>query len=592
MISYRFKRRAFIGAMAGGAGLKIMLRNMEASAQTAKSPGRLLVTHWPVGIVAGASDALWRPSSGAAGGYALQTFVDNGLAADMITLRGVSTGSLSLNGGGSHEGGTVVLVTGVGCGGTRTNRGEPDDGFANGPSFEQALLARVAALKSPMGGAGYANSIADTRTDLGEISTKCLSYGNNKVSVTLYNNAGTSMQNEPLLPVLSPLSQYTNLFSSFSPTSPLADGETAQSPPAADATLTQLASKRSVLDFALEEINQIKGMVPSEARNKLQNHYDAIKSVEDQLTSNINSRYPPGGMCSGTGGTGGGMGGMGGRGGTGGGAGGRGGTGGGAGGRGGAGGSVGGGAGGRGGAAGGTTGTGGTGVVTMGCKVKPDAPMNIVGPNDYTTGGHGNYDLPTRGSTDDMTLHKDVGTAHLSVLRAAFLCDIIRCGTFQWSPGTNHVGFKGMMTNDMAGIYQHHPVSHRTNGGSPTQGSTPDGITSPEMRFLYNVETWYFARHAENLKLWKSDVDGFGNPLLDYTVIPYVTEVEQLNHNRSNMPAMIFGGKKLGMQVGKYVTGNYSINAYWGAIAQAFGAATNMAPFATPISGLWATPPP
>ena len=215
MISYRFKRRAFLTALGGGVGLKIMLRNMEASAQTASSPPRLLVTHWPVGVVVGASNALWNPPSGqAVGGSGLQPFADAGLNSDMITIRGITTGGLNLNGGGSHEGGTVVLVTGVGCGGTRTNRGEPDDGYAGGPSFEQALLERVAALKSPMGGAGYANSIADTRTDLGEVSTKCLSYGSKKVSVTNYSGA-SAMQNEPLLPVLSPTSQYSNLFNGF-----------------------------------------------------------------------------------------------------------------------------------------------------------------------------------------------------------------------------------------------------------------------------------------------------------------------------------------------------------------------------------------
>ena len=143
MISYRFKRRAFLTAMGGGLGLKIMLRNMEASAQTSKSPPRLLVTHWPVGIIPGSGDALWKPSSGAAGGYALQTFVDNGLDKDMISMRGITTMPLALNGGGSHEGGTVVLVTGVGCGGTRSNRGESDDGFAAGGSFEPILLDTV-----------------------------------------------------------------------------------------------------------------------------------------------------------------------------------------------------------------------------------------------------------------------------------------------------------------------------------------------------------------------------------------------------------------------------------------------------------------
>ena len=155
MISYRFKRRAFLTAVGGGIGLKVMLRNMEASAQTASSPPRLLVTHWPVGIVPGLNDALWKPTSGAAtGSPGLQPFVTNGLNNDMIVVRGVSTGSLNLNGGGSHEGGTVVLVTGVGCAGTRTNRGESDDGYAGGPSYDQLMLQNVAALKSPMGGAG------------------------------------------------------------------------------------------------------------------------------------------------------------------------------------------------------------------------------------------------------------------------------------------------------------------------------------------------------------------------------------------------------------------------------------------------------
>src|SRR4051794_3405206 len=99
MISYRFKRRSFLTAMGGGLGLKVMLRNMEASAQSSQSPPRLLVTHWPVGIIPGSGDALWKPTSGAVGGSpTLQTFADNGLADDMITLRGVSTQALGLNG--------------------------------------------------------------------------------------------------------------------------------------------------------------------------------------------------------------------------------------------------------------------------------------------------------------------------------------------------------------------------------------------------------------------------------------------------------------------------------------------------------------
>src|SRR5215471_17510967 len=106
MISYRFKRRAFLAGLSGGVGLKILLRNMEAAAQTAKSPARLLVTHWPVGIVAGSGDALWKPTSGSVGGSpGLKPFADHGLGPDMTVIRGLSTINLNPNGGGGHEAG-------------------------------------------------------------------------------------------------------------------------------------------------------------------------------------------------------------------------------------------------------------------------------------------------------------------------------------------------------------------------------------------------------------------------------------------------------------------------------------------------------
>ncbi|MFI5051254.1 MAG: DUF1552 domain-containing protein, partial [Gaiellales bacterium] len=283
MISYRFKRRAFISALSGGVGLKIMLRNLELSAQTMRSPARLLVTHWPVGIVSGSSNMLWTPTSGSVGGSpGLKPFADAGLAADMTVMRGISTPG-NLNGGGSHEGGTVVLVTGVSCGGTRTNRTEGDDGFANGPSFEQVLLKNVTALSSPKNPGAYANSIADSRTDFAEVSTKCLSYSNSKQTVSLYSG-GSGSENIPLSPVLSPLTQYTNIFQNFVPTSAsYADSDTAAAP--ADTILTNLALRKSVLDFAMEEINAVKGMVPSDARSKLQNHYDAISQMEQSITA-------------------------------------------------------------------------------------------------------------------------------------------------------------------------------------------------------------------------------------------------------------------------------------------------------------------
>ena len=190
MISYRFKRRAFIAGMSGGVGLKIMLRNMEAVAQgTTRSPGRLLVQHWPVGIVAGSNNSLFTATSGSTGGsQGLQPFTDAGLAADMTVIRGIS----SPNGqGGSHEGGMPALMTGMGCPGTRSGEVEPDDGYAGGPSFEQAMLAIAGTPLKVAGSAlNYVNAGCDTRTDFGEVSTKCMSYGTGKQSVGALSGPG------------------------------------------------------------------------------------------------------------------------------------------------------------------------------------------------------------------------------------------------------------------------------------------------------------------------------------------------------------------------------------------------------------------
>jgi|GEM_PF-733979 len=556
MISYRFRRRAFLGAVGGGLGLKVMLRNAELSAQTAQSPPRFLGTYWPLAIVPGLNASLWTPTKGAAGGYALQPFVDNGLADDMITLRGITTQGLRLNGGGSREGGNVVFFTGVDAGGTRANRGEPDDAFADGPSIDQVFLKNTPALGMAAGGAGYANSIGDLRTDMGEVSAKCMSYAHERQPVTLWSGE-TGEENKPLMATLSPLAQYMALFSSLAP------GGTVAAGPPANQMLKQLAMRRSVLDFGLAEINRMKSLVPSEARHKLQIHFDAVQQMESGLASVINSQHP---AVTGTGGNGGGVAGSNG---------------------------AMGGAGGRASGVGGAVGSGGAGGGggTRTCRMIPAPPPDVQGMLDWTSGGHGNFGSPRNGSTDDIATHQLVGQLHLDVLRAAFVCDLIRCGTFQWAPGTSHIGFKGLYPGDPAGIYQHHSVSGAVGNGSPDQGKTPDEISSPQVRFLFNVEVWYFARHAENLKRWKDAVDGFGNPLLDSTIIPFVTETDHYADSRNNIPAMIFGGKKLGMQVGQYQSGKFTVNSFWGTIAQALGCPADVSPLAAPIPGLWAMPP-
>jgi hypothetical protein len=406
-------------------------------------------------------------------------------------------------------------------------------------------------------------------------------------------------ENIPLMPTLSPLTLYNNLFSNFVP--PVAYIDTgngyAAAPPAADAMLTALASRRSVLDFAKNEIDTLRQMAPGEARTRLDSHFDAITQMENSITASINNGYP---NVTGAGGQAGsnmtGMAGMGGgagssatgRGGTTGsaGAGGRGGTT---------------GTGGRGGTTGsagnsgtaGSTGTGGGGGGGAGaCKNSIVMPPNIMGAMDPKTGAGNNYNDPTRGATEDATNLAAVGKAHMSVLKAAFICDIVRCGTLLWAPGTNHTGFKGLFPNQTGTVYQHHPQSHKI-GTSDTTASSSLGSLNASAQFLFAVQQWWYTQLAQGLKDWKNSYDGFGNSLLDFTVVPYVTEVQATGHERNSMPAMIIGGKALGYAHNKYVKGSFTCNQFFSLVGTSLGFTGLPAPFTSVpsgLSGLWTKP--
>jgi hypothetical protein len=180
------------------------------------------------------------------------------------------------------------------------------------------------------------------------------------------------------------------------------------------------------------------------------------------------------------------------------------------------------------------------------------APMQ---PDKSLTGKMGNDKYSSNVSTDDAPTHKLVAEAHGAVILAAFQCDLIRVASFQFSPGTNHVSFKGLWPNDPNRIAMHHPVSHE--GGFLGGASTADPATlgtddRNRYEFLSACQVWYNTRMAELLTKFKEAKDAFGNSLLDFTVVPFITEVAQSNHSRSPKPAFLFGGSKLGLKHGSF----------------------------------------
>ena len=440
LMSYRFRRRAFITAMSGGVGLKIMLRNLESSAQGMRSPARLLVTHWPVGIVAGSNDALWKPTSGSVGGSpALKPFADAGLGADMTVIRGLST---PVGAGGGHEGGTVSLVTGVAPPGARSGEQESDDAYAGravvraDPAQERGGAAEAGARVRELD-RGQPHGL---RRDLHEVPFVLHDF-QNVAAVSGPGSEAIPLQarDQPPGPVHEPVQRHASRHAGHRRIERWRRGRRAlgghgrrHAPPVADAMLKQLVGERSVLDFALGELTQVKRLAPSEARSKLSIHTDAVARRGDLGRERHQHALPEPGA----------------------------------------------------------TGTGGSGGGPDGRrrrrerKRRPDLWRHVHDPaggpavprgHGRPNGGVGNsFGNVTGGAQDDAPIHAQVGRAHLDVLKAAFICDLIRVGTYQWSPGTNHVGFA--LYPGTTQPYLHHPTSHQISTADTTASSTLAGL--------------------------------------------------------------------------------------------------------------------
>jgi hypothetical protein len=175
----------------------------------------------------------------------------------------------------------------------------------------------------------------------------------------------------------------------------------------------------------------------------------------------------------------------------------------------------------------------------------------------------------------------------------------------------NHASFAGQYPDNPNAIYMHHPLSHDIGDRNDVMSSLPnDTRRASIVEFLANVQTWYNARTAEILNEFKTAEDSFGGNLLDHTVIPYITEVAETTHGWSPMPALIFGGRALGMQGGQYVDlsggggggfggGGKGYNSMWMSVAQAYLGADPLSALseevfdksnAEPIEGLWLPP--
>lgn len=234
-------------------------------------------------------------------------------------------------------------------------------------------------------------------------------------------------------------------------------------------------------------------------------------------------------------------------------------------------------------------------VAATGCE----APLT---PSPDLQGQSGNARYAAFVETDDAPSMKTIAEAHLGVISAAFQCDLLRVATFQFMPGTNHVGLGGLWPGDPSRIAVQYPISHRT-----FFPDTPDGLSAENreaFEFLVNVEIWLNQRLADFLKKLKQTEDGYGGNLLDSTVVPYVTEMANVQMRRSPKPAFLFGGRALGLQHGtfrQFDDVRPQVDLYLTCAQALLGTADPLDalkeerfvmfnPGAAPIDGLWSPP--
>lgn len=538
--SYRFARRSFLAGIGGAVGLKVLLGNLEAMAQGMKSPPRFFAMHWPVGTIKYA----FLPNGGVkpngVGSITsvspiLQPFKDRGLDGDMSLFWGLR--DFGQFNGGAHETGTAMTVSGTVSPDIRYNAGQPNDGVAGGPSWDQIILNNVkddpstgaVSMKRP--GVGYANALCDERVDLLATSPRCLSYSLKTRTIAAGQSQGkTVTEHVPLLPTLSPAQLYMELFAGLMP-----GGSTPENIKAAKLLLVQ---RKSVLDMCLRELDDLKSLAPASEASKIEIHADVCRTIEMQVSDYLNGK-----------------------------------------------------------------------VSVDGCVVPMAPDPAIVGQSAYTT----SMEAVDNPSTADDQMHAAVGKLHCAVLLAAMQCNLISTATFQWSPGTNHVSFKGLKPDSPNGFFMHHPVSHKIIGKGreayfDAAPNPNDAALVANVQFMINVHKWYNERTADIIKTFKDAADPFGGNMLDNTVIPYFTETAMATHAVGPKPALFFGGKALGMQHGKYV--NFEEDSgerlgarpqldFWATIAQAYFRTNELAPylngltFATtpkPIDGFWVKP--
>jgi len=277
--SYQLKRRSFLQACGGSAALLApLLRSIEARADGAKAPLRLLIVHHPLGAAPGLGS--WRPNASATTTdftlpFESAPFEAAGLKPYLSMIDGLNvvfgTRDSSANSGqNTHEGGMAVIMTGVPV----LGRIGQQDHAAGGASIDQLLLDNSPLLGGPTQKDatpfGSLRLAADVRSDRDEVAPRTLSY-----RPVLAGQSDISKARQPMAPETQPINVYKRIF-----------GDTAM--PGTNAAKI-LAQKKSVLDYLRGDLARMQTLIPASEKDRLAAHATAITQLENSLQQTYGS---------------------------------------------------------------------------------------------------------------------------------------------------------------------------------------------------------------------------------------------------------------------------------------------------------------
>lgn len=195
---------------------------------------------------------------------------------------------------------------------------------------------------------------------------------------------------------------------------------------------------------------------------------------------------------------------------------------------------------------------------------------------DFTTLSGVDYYDP---ASPDNHPHQVVGQTFFALIKAAFLCDLLRVATFSWSSATSWVAFPSPFGGATL------PISAPSSPHYPPLSVDPAGDPRPAA-WAAAIDLFYAQQSSLAIQSLAAATDVDGNSLLDNTVVVYVTELaRRWDHSMLNMPLAVFGGKNTGLKGGTFLkitdgplrtqtgatSGNRPFNDFWLALAAAFG---------------------